>query len=681
MKICFIDVLGLCYDGSTLSKRGLGGSESAVIYMADELSKIGFDVTVFNDCESDDCFPGYYNNVLYLPLSEAETHTGYDVVIVQRSVAAFVDHKLAVNFKSFTNIPNFSYLMNGSKHKVLWMHDTFCDGDQYIEDLILAGKINEIFTLSDWHTSYVTNCDHGKRRNFDLLKRHIFQTRNGIKLWKPYVDINSKDYNLFVFNSSVTKGLVPLVSKIWPKLKTMNPNIKLKVIGGYYKFRENSLPDQQEQDWRLLYDTYNGTYDIDFTGIITQKEISDIYEQASFMIYPTTFPETFGISTLEALAHNIPIITCNFGAMEETAFDLASYKIQFPIEKNWAIPYLDEDSQINKFVNLANFAYNNKLLYLQKANMCKAVRDICTWDTVALQWKQHFYKLSGRFLPVDEYRQVQKINNKVSEIFSRRILNREEKPYYKKFSLEKTLQIITPVYNAENYIELCIRSVAQQDYGNYEMYIIDDCSTDNTFNIANEVISSFSEELQRKFILKRNEIHTGSAIYNQITNIKPTSDCVLLLDGDDFLVNDPDIFNRYNDLYHEGIEVSYGSAWSLADNIPLIAQEYPPDILYSKKFRQYKFAWNIPYSHLRTFSYDLFSRIDINLLKINDEWPLAGGDVSLFYALLEAANPDKIKAVTDIVYNYNDLNPINDYKVNSNIQTETANYFTSMIND
>ena len=54
------------------------------------------------------------------------------------------------------------------------MHDTFCDGDNLIEDLVLSGKIDKIFTLSDWHTTYITNCDHGKRRNFETLKNFIF---------------------------------------------------------------------------------------------------------------------------------------------------------------------------------------------------------------------------------------------------------------------------------------------------------------------------------------------------------------------------------------------------------------------------------------------------------------------------------------------------------------------------
>jgi hypothetical protein len=54
-------------------------------------------------------------------------------------------------------------------------------------------------------------------------------------------------------------------------------------------------------------------------------------------------------------------------------------------------------------------------------------------------------------------------------------------------------------------------------------------------------------------------------------------------------------------------------------------------------------------------------------------WLRAGGDTSIFYSLIEYADPDKVKCVPHIVYNYNDINPINDYKVNALEQTTTAN--------
>ena len=175
LKICFIDTLGLCYDGSTVFKRGLGGSESAMIFMARELAKIGFEVEVFNDCETDDCAPGEYDGVLYRPLQEVETAEGnYDIMIGSRSTAAFAPSDQLSRYKTHTDrLPDFDNIQIRSKYKVLWMHDTFCDGDDVIEQYCLEGKINKIFTLSDWHTTYVSTCNHGRQRIAEIGRAHV----------------------------------------------------------------------------------------------------------------------------------------------------------------------------------------------------------------------------------------------------------------------------------------------------------------------------------------------------------------------------------------------------------------------------------------------------------------------------------------------------------------------------
>ena len=667
MKIAFVDVLGLTYDGSTLSKRGLGGSESAVIRMAQELAKIDFEVTVFNDCTSDDSNPGIYDNVIYRPIQEAHAlnNHNFDIVVVSRTIVPFHE-----------NWP----VCTQSRHKVLWMHDTFCQGDDLIEDLVRMGRINEIFTLTDWHTVYVTNCDHGKRRNFDILKNHIFQTRNGIGNMNPgWIDVREKDPNLFVFNASVTKGMVPLVKDIWPRVKQRIPNAQLKVIGGYYRFRSDHGPDQQEMDWRQMVADHP---EIDFTGVISQQEISDILRKASYMIYPVAFPETYGISTLEALAHNVPLITCRFGALEETAIDTASYKIDYPVEPNWSLPWLNREDQVNKFTDMVVNVYNTPYLHQQKMYACNQVKDICTWDTVALQWKQHLYKKLGAFLPVNEYREVQKINHKVHKVFGRRFINEEELQEPRDW-VNRLITVVTPAYNAEQYIERCILSVAQQDYHNYQMIIIDDASTDNTFDIALAVIDSLPEDIRDNFQIIGNVDNCG-AVWNQVNTIEEHcgDDIVMLLDGDDWLINDPNLFHKYNNIYRDGAEFTYGSCWSLVDSIPLIAQEYPPEVKANKLYRDYKFNWNMPYTHLRTFEARLMHDYlrDHGNYAFRDEegnWLKAGGDTAVFYTMLEAADPIKVVCIPDIVYNYNDAHPLNDYKVNGDEQTKNANYVIS----
>ncbi len=246
---------------------------------------------------------------------------------------------------------------------------------------------------------------------------------------------------------------------------------------------------------------------------------------------------------------------------------------------------------------------------------------------------------------------------------------------------EQSIVVISPFYNAEKYIKRCILSVANQKYENYIHVLIDDCSTDNSYEIADSCIKTLPKSINNNFIIIKNTENVG-AVCNQINVLRnnyniTTSphDIIMLLDGDDALVGDPSIFSYYNKLYDNNTEFTYGSCWSLADNIPLIAQPYPPEIKQSKTYRQYKFNWNIPYTHLRTFRRYLIDNVSDDVFKdMNGNWFKAGGDNATFYNIIEQADSDKIKVVSDIVCLYNDLNEINDYKVNTEEQTQTANY-------
>lgn len=57
------------------------------------------------------------------------------------------------------------------------------------------------------------------------------------------------------------------------------------------------------------------------------------------------------------------------------------------------------------------------------------------------------------------------------------------------------VSVITPCYNGANYIAACIESVLAQTLVNWEMLIVDDCSTDNSA----EIILSYVKRHENSF--------------------------------------------------------------------------------------------------------------------------------------------------------------------------------------
>jgi glycosyltransferase involved in cell wall biosynthesis len=81
------------------------------------------------------------------------------------------------------------------------------------------------------------------------------------------------------------------------------------------------------------------------------------------------------------------------------------------------------------------------------------------------------------------------------------------------------------VFNEEEYIEECVRSLLRQTYGNFELIIVDDHSTDNTGNI----VRSLSDERLRYF---RNEEKLGIGKCRNISLALSSGEYIFFTDGD-----------------------------------------------------------------------------------------------------------------------------------------------------
>ncbi|MGG7213287.1 glycosyltransferase family 2 protein [Clostridium nigeriense] len=95
------------------------------------------------------------------------------------------------------------------------------------------------------------------------------------------------------------------------------------------------------------------------------------------------------------------------------------------------------------------------------------------------------------------------------------------------------VSIITPTYNCGKFIEETIESVLKQSHENWEMIIVDDCSTDNT----KEVVEKYTKNDHRikYYILDKN---SGAAVTRTKAMELAKGNYIAFLDSDDLWMED-----------------------------------------------------------------------------------------------------------------------------------------------
>ncbi len=327
-KVLFLDFNS--WSHKTIETRPLGGTETAIINLATELSNNSVEVCVMtcNGLErkvvNDNLV--FMNMEIESILSFNPTHIVYQACNTSRSVD--ID-KLLPNAKKIYYV----------HHDINVRFIEICYDMSKEENKKNHVNVYKYVFVSSWQRNrYI--------EKYKIPYNKCVVLQNGIS---PLVNMKNS-YNktkTMIFTSTPYRGIIPAY-QLFQEVKKLIPDIKLKVFSCFNRDRSCSLAEAEEKAYKPLeridelidFDEngrpvqnhfnmtnnyYSSVYDllmkdpnVEFYGSVPQKVLFKHIEEAMCLFYPNTFMETCCINALEAMAMRCNVLTSNLGALGET---------------------------------------------------------------------------------------------------------------------------------------------------------------------------------------------------------------------------------------------------------------------------------------------------------------------------------------------------------------------------
>lgn len=254
-------------------ENALGGSETSASCLSKSFPK-EYEIYVSGSVKEEKV-----DNVTYVNLHNLKDlikTTAFHTIIVSRYLHFYEVYK---NFSAYQTF--------------IWGHD--------IELYSHGADISVNNILSKW-SSKITGCicqtEWHKNRFLSLypeLTDKMNVINNGIQV-ELFTSNNKKESNKFIYTSCSERGLSKLI-QLWPSILENLPDAEL-TISSYNKF-----PNTEEDYKNLEY--INQTPSIKHVGKLNRPELYNLMSTAEYWLYPSYFPETSCITSLEMLASQV----------------------------------------------------------------------------------------------------------------------------------------------------------------------------------------------------------------------------------------------------------------------------------------------------------------------------------------------------------------------------------------
>lgn len=173
------------------------------------------------------------------------------------------------------------------------------------------------------------------------------------------------------------------------------------------------------------------------------------------------------------------------------------------------------------------------------------------------------------------------------------------------------VSIIMPSWNTANFIAESIQSVINQTYENWELIIVDDCSTDNT----DEIVESFKDKRIKCF---HNEKNSGAALTRNKAMREAQGEWIAFLDSDDLWTPEK-LDHQIKFMKDNGYDFSYTEYEKIdEEDKPLNIYVTGPDKVNKHKMYNYDYIGQLT----MMYSAKKFGLIQIKDIKKNNDYAI-----------------------------------------------------------
>jgi len=369
MKFCFYNQT-FDFNIETPFLQPLGGTESAICYLAIELSRAGHQVTLV----SKDSAPGTYRGVECVDLVEATRdffHTrSFDIVVVSNHAAFSVQLRP---------------LLPPQTRMALWSgHDRDQPAMQPLHQQEIGSTWDLIVLVSEYQRTGFVNRFHIKPERFVILRNAIGPRFEN--LFSSFAEMSAaKSVPGLAYNSTPFRGL-NLLPVIFEEFHKAHPETRLRIYSSM-KVYQQADPSQFEE----LYQQLTRLEGVEYIGSLPQPQLAEALKSAYILAYPNTFAETSCIAVMEAMAAGSFILTSELGALPETT---AGFGELIPVAFTPIQKYAEQYYQSLEMVYQAFLTRREEIL-LHLWNQVLYVNQNNTWRVRARQWEESLVQTLG----------------------------------------------------------------------------------------------------------------------------------------------------------------------------------------------------------------------------------------------------------------------------------------------